>query len=143
MVMPMAFCHLYQAYASSYSGREEIPGTRVEYRVLPRRAVLCFSGLRPFPPFTDDEVIGLGARVRQTGRESFTPNYTFEGGGGGFSLAIFRIGPRSRRATGPSGSSAGRPRNRSPLPSRLSAGLLRRQGTWLNGISRNISHDLP
>jgi integrase len=37
------------------------------------------AGSRKSPIFMDDEVIGFGVQVRETGRKSFTLDYTFEG----------------------------------------------------------------
>jgi hypothetical protein len=46
----------------------------------------------------DDEVIGFGVQVRETGRKSFTLDYMFEDGAGVSTLAIFPIGRRRRLA---------------------------------------------
>lgn len=37
------------------------------------------TGGRKSPIFMDDEVIGFGVQVRETGRKSFTLDYVFEG----------------------------------------------------------------
>jgi len=37
------------------------------------------AGERKSPIFMDDEVIGFGVQVRETGRKSFTLDYVFEG----------------------------------------------------------------
>jgi hypothetical protein len=47
------------------------------------------------PIFMDDEVIGLGIQVRETGRKTFTLDYAFEGRRGVCLSAISRIGRRS------------------------------------------------
>jgi hypothetical protein len=37
------------------------------------------TGGRKSPIFMDDEVIGFGVQVRESGRKSFTLDYTYEG----------------------------------------------------------------
>lgn len=51
---------------------------------------------RKSPIFMDDEVIGFGVQVRETGRERFTLDYIFEGRRPS-SAAVIDLAPRARR----------------------------------------------
>jgi integrase len=48
-------------------------------KLTERFVKLATSSGRKSPIFMDDEVIGFGVQVRETGRKSFTLDYTFEG----------------------------------------------------------------
>ena len=69
---------------------------------------------RKSPIFMDDEVIGFGVQVRDTGRKSFTLDYTFEGRLR--SPVIFPTGPQGERPepNGPNASLIGLPQCMSP-----------------------------
>ena len=48
-------------------------------RLTDRYVKSATTGGRKSPIFIDDEVIGFGLQVRETGRKSFTLDYMFEG----------------------------------------------------------------
>lgn len=52
------------------------------------------TGGRKSPIFMDDEVIGFGVQVRDTGRKSFTLDYMFEGRRRRLYIVISPIGRR-------------------------------------------------
>lgn len=55
--------------------RQELQRTKLVDRFVKAATI----GGRRSPIFMDDEVIGFGVQVRETGRKSFTLDYTFEG----------------------------------------------------------------
>jgi hypothetical protein len=52
---------------------------KMRIKVTDRFVKLAATGGRKSPIFMDDEVIGFGVQVRETGRKSFMLDYTFEG----------------------------------------------------------------